>query len=58
MSALPLITRYGGVGQEVHHQKPGSVLTVEFELNGLPFMALNGGPIFKFNEAVSIGHPY
>lgn len=31
----------------------GKVLTVQFELNGQTFMALNGGPIFKFNEAVS-----
>jgi predicted 3-demethylubiquinone-9 3-methyltransferase (glyoxalase superfamily) len=30
------------------------VLTVEFELNGQSFMALNGGPLFKFNEAVSL----
>ncbi len=34
--------------------KEGSVLTVEFELDGRPFMALNGGPIFKFNESVSL----
>lgn len=33
--------------------KPGSVLMVEFELNGQPFLGLNGGPVFKFNEAVS-----
>jgi predicted 3-demethylubiquinone-9 3-methyltransferase (glyoxalase superfamily) len=48
------ITRYPAVGQEVHKRAPGSVMTVEFVLNGLPFTALNGGPIFKFNEAVSL----
>jgi predicted 3-demethylubiquinone-9 3-methyltransferase (glyoxalase superfamily) len=37
----------------VHGQAPGTVMTVEFELNGQPFTALNGGPIFKFTEAVS-----
>lgn len=31
----------------------GGVLTVSFELDGVPFTALNGGPVFKFNEAVS-----
>ena len=31
----------------------GSVMTVAFELNGQPFIALNGGPLFKFNEAIS-----
>ena len=48
------ITRYPAVGQEVHGRTPGSVLTVEFVLNGLPFTALNGGPLFRFNEAVSM----
>jgi predicted 3-demethylubiquinone-9 3-methyltransferase (glyoxalase superfamily) len=48
------ITRYPAVGQEIHRRAPGSVMTVEFVLNGLPFTALNGGPLFKFNEAVSL----
>jgi len=48
------ILRYSEVGQETHHRPPGSVLTVEFELNGRTFTALNGGPEFKFNEAVSL----
>ena len=48
------ICRYPDVGRETHGGAPGSVMTVEFELNGLPFLALNGGPIFKFNEAVSL----
>jgi predicted 3-demethylubiquinone-9 3-methyltransferase (glyoxalase superfamily) len=48
------ITRYPSVGQDVHGRAPGSVMTVEFVLNDLPFMGLNGGPNFKFNEAVSL----
>ncbi|HKP78419.1 MAG TPA: VOC family protein [Phenylobacterium sp.] len=34
--------------------KPGSVMTIEFEIDGVTFVALNGGPAFKFNEAVSL----
>lgn len=45
--------RYSEAGQETHRRPPGSVMTVEFELNGQPFTALNGGPLFKFNEAIS-----
>jgi predicted 3-demethylubiquinone-9 3-methyltransferase (glyoxalase superfamily) len=52
-SKIGTITRYGEAGKEVTGGKPGSVMTVEFELNGQPFTALNGGPHFKFNEAVS-----
>ena len=52
-SKIVAVTRYCEAGQEVHGKKPGSVMTVEFELNGRPFTALNGGPIFKFNEAIS-----
>jgi predicted 3-demethylubiquinone-9 3-methyltransferase (glyoxalase superfamily) len=52
-SKIGAISRYGEAGKEVHGQKAGTVMTVEFELNGQPFTALNGGPIFKFNEAVS-----
>ncbi|HEX3235835.1 MAG TPA: VOC family protein [Gemmatimonadales bacterium] len=52
-SKIGKISRYGEVGREVHGQAPGTVMTVEFELNGQPFTALNGGPIFKFTEAVS-----
>lgn len=47
------ISRYGKAGQETHGMPEGTVLLVEFTLNGSPFTALNGGPIFKFNEAVS-----
>ena len=48
------VIRYPAVGQEVHGRAPGSVMVVEFVLNGVPFTALNGGPLFKFNEAVSL----
>jgi predicted 3-demethylubiquinone-9 3-methyltransferase (glyoxalase superfamily) len=47
------VTRYGEAGREIHGRKPGSVMTVEFELDGQRFTALNGGPDFKFNEAIS-----
>jgi predicted 3-demethylubiquinone-9 3-methyltransferase (glyoxalase superfamily) len=47
------VSRYGEVGQEIHGRKPGSVMTVEFELDGQRFTALNGGPVFKFSEAIS-----
>lgn len=47
-------THYGKEGQEIHKMPDGMVMTVEFELDGLRFVALNGGPIFKFNEAVSL----
>jgi predicted 3-demethylubiquinone-9 3-methyltransferase (glyoxalase superfamily) len=47
------ITRYSEAGREVHGGTPGTVMTIEFELDGQPFTALNGGPHFKFNEAVS-----
>jgi predicted 3-demethylubiquinone-9 3-methyltransferase (glyoxalase superfamily) len=53
-SRIGKISRYGKEGFEIHGRPAGSVLTVEFELNGQSFMALNGGPLFKFNEAVSL----
>jgi predicted 3-demethylubiquinone-9 3-methyltransferase (glyoxalase superfamily) len=52
-SRITAVTRYGSAGQEVHGRPAGSVMTVEFELDGNAFTALNGGPHFKFNEAVS-----
>jgi predicted 3-demethylubiquinone-9 3-methyltransferase (glyoxalase superfamily) len=48
------VARYPAVGQEIHGGAPGSVMVVEFVLNGLTFTALNGGPLFKFNEAISL----
>ena len=53
-SRIVKIVRYGREGFEIHRQPAGSVLTVEFELDGQRFTALNGGPLFKFNEAVSL----
>ncbi len=47
------VTRYGKEGYEIHGMKAGTVLTVDFEIEGQKFVALNGGPIFKFNEAIS-----
>jgi predicted 3-demethylubiquinone-9 3-methyltransferase (glyoxalase superfamily) len=44
---------YSGEGQKVHGHEDGHVLTVEFELEGQKFVALNGGPQFKFSEAIS-----
>jgi predicted 3-demethylubiquinone-9 3-methyltransferase (glyoxalase superfamily) len=52
-SRITTITRYGSAGVEVHGRPPGSVMTVEFELDGQTLTALNGGPAFKFTEAVS-----
>ena len=44
---------YPKAAEEVSGQKEGSVMTVRFKLEGQEFMALNGGPVFKLNEAVS-----
>ena len=52
-SKIGTITRYSDAGHDVHGQPAGKVLTVEFELNGQTFTALNAGPQFKFNEAIS-----
>jgi predicted 3-demethylubiquinone-9 3-methyltransferase (glyoxalase superfamily) len=52
-SRITRIARYPGVGQEIHGRPAGSVMTVAFELDGHSFIALNGGPIFKFSEAIS-----
>jgi predicted 3-demethylubiquinone-9 3-methyltransferase (glyoxalase superfamily) len=53
-SRIVATTRYGEAGFEVHGRPAGSVMVVTFELDGQPFMGLNGGPLFKFNEAVSL----
>ncbi len=52
-SKITAISRYPEAGQEVHKKPPGSVMVAAFELDGQPFIALNGGPNFKFDEAVS-----
>jgi predicted 3-demethylubiquinone-9 3-methyltransferase (glyoxalase superfamily) len=52
-SKIGTISRYSDAGHEVHGRAAGTVMTVDFELNGQTFTALNGGPHFKFNEAIS-----
>jgi predicted 3-demethylubiquinone-9 3-methyltransferase (glyoxalase superfamily) len=53
-SRIGTIARYGEAGREVHGKPAGAVMTVAFELAGQTFTALNGGPVFKFNEAISL----
>ncbi|MFL5574486.1 MAG: VOC family protein [Gemmatimonadaceae bacterium] len=53
-SRITTIARYSDVGTEIHGRPPGSVMVVAFELDGNSFTGLNGGPVFKFNEAVSL----
>ena len=53
-SRITTITRYGEAGFETHQRPAGSVMTVVFELDGQSFTALNGGPAFTFNEAISL----
>ena len=52
-SKIGAVSHYGKAGKDVHQMPEGSVMTVEFELLGQRFLALNGGPVFKFNEAIS-----
>ena len=54
---LGAISHFPNAGQDAHGKAAGSVMTVEFELDGQPFLALNGGPQFKFDEAVSFQVP-
>jgi predicted 3-demethylubiquinone-9 3-methyltransferase (glyoxalase superfamily) len=53
-SKITQVSRYGEAGREVHGRPVGSVMVVAFELDGQAFTALNGGPVFKFNEAISL----
>src|SRR5688572_9683694 len=52
-SKIKDIARYPKAAEEVSGKKAGSVMTVVFEIEGQEFMALNGGPAFKFNESIS-----
>lgn len=52
-SKIVRVIRYGDAGQDIHGQRAGTVMTVAFELDGQLFTALNGGPVFTFNEAIS-----
>lgn len=53
-SRIVSVSCFPDAGQEIHGQPAGSVMTVNFMLDGQPFVALNGGPQFRFNEAVSL----
>ena len=53
-SSIGAITHYSDEGHEFHHMPSGHALTVSFQLDGMDFLALNGGPSFRFNEAVSL----
>ena len=52
-SRIGQITHYTKESSDASGQQQGSVMTIAFELDGQPFTAINGGPHFKFNEAVS-----
>jgi predicted 3-demethylubiquinone-9 3-methyltransferase (glyoxalase superfamily) len=53
-SKIGPVTRYGEAGAGASGRPEGSVMTVTFEIEGQEFVALNGGPLFKFSEAVSL----
>ena len=53
-SRIAQVARYPKSGSEVTGKAPGTVMTVDFEIEGQPFTALNGGPHVKFNEAISL----
>jgi predicted 3-demethylubiquinone-9 3-methyltransferase (glyoxalase superfamily) len=53
-SRIVRVSRYGEAGRDVHGKPAGSVMVVAFELDGQAFTALNGGPVFTFNEAISL----
>jgi predicted 3-demethylubiquinone-9 3-methyltransferase (glyoxalase superfamily) len=52
-SRIGTISRFGKEGRDIHGKEAGTVMTVEFEIAGQKFVALNGGPQFKFDEAIS-----
>ena len=52
-SKIARIARYDKAGEKVSGRPAGSVMTVEFQIEGQDFIALNGGPLFKFNESIS-----
>lgn len=53
-SKILKVVRYTKASREIHGRKPGAVMTIAFKLAGQNFVALNGGPSFKFTEAVSM----
>jgi predicted 3-demethylubiquinone-9 3-methyltransferase (glyoxalase superfamily) len=52
--SLGQVARYDEVSAGPSGKEPGSTMTVEFEAEGQSFVALSGGPVFTFNEAVSL----
>ncbi|MDD5050936.1 MAG: VOC family protein [Candidatus Pacebacteria bacterium] len=52
-SKIGNIARYGKEGFEVHHMPEGTVLTIEYRLDGQNFLGLNGGPVFHFDAGIS-----
>ncbi len=52
-SKILSVSRYDKAGAKVSGRPEGSAMTVAFQLEGQDFTALNGGPVFKFNEAIS-----
>jgi predicted 3-demethylubiquinone-9 3-methyltransferase (glyoxalase superfamily) len=56
-SRITRTTHYSKGGQEIHGRRPGSVMTVHFELNGQEYIALNGGPGHAFNDSISLVVP-
>ena len=52
-SKIGTVTRYGEAGAEASGRPKGTVMTIAFQLEGKDFLALNGGPVFRFSEAVS-----
>ena len=56
-SRIGNVSRYSEAGKEIHGREPGTAMTVEFEIDSQPFVALNGGPVFKFTEAISFQIP-
>lgn len=53
-SRILQVTRFGQAGASASGRPAGSVMTVEFQLDGQEFLALNGGPHVRFNDAVSL----
>ncbi|RTQ46749.1 VOC family protein [Hymenobacter gummosus] len=53
-SSLGAVSYYSAEGHDIHGRPAGSVMTVEFVLEGQSFLALNGGPQFTFTEAISL----
>jgi len=53
-SSISSVSRYGKEGFEFHRMPEGTAMVVNFRINDLDIMGLNGGPVFKFSEAISI----